>query len=111
MDQVRVLYIDDDAGIGRLVERALAPHGIGIRHVSSGDEGLALLASEKFDAIALDHNLTNETGLDVLAKIQRRDPNNPDLPTPAGYTLEQAYYIGKDDIRRAIVKTVRGHGA
>jgi len=73
MDQVRVLYIDDDAGIGRLVERALAPHGIGIKHVASGDEGLALLAAEKFDAIALDHNLTNETGLDVLAKIQRVD--------------------------------------
>lgn len=26
----------------------------------------------------------------------------PDLPTPAGYTLEDAYYIGKDDIKRAI---------
>ena len=36
---------------------------------------------------------------------------NPDLPTPAGYTLEQAYYIGKNDIRDAILKTVRGQEA
>ncbi|MDO9633282.1 MAG: transketolase C-terminal domain-containing protein, partial [Humidesulfovibrio sp.] len=36
---------------------------------------------------------------------------NPDLPTPSGYTLEQAYYIGQDDIRRAIIKTVRGSEA
>jgi pyruvate/2-oxoglutarate/acetoin dehydrogenase E1 component len=36
---------------------------------------------------------------------------SPDLPTPAGYTLEQAYYIGKDDIRRAILRTVRGQEA
>lgn len=31
----------------------------------------------------------------------------PDLPTPAGYTLEDAYYVGKEDIKRAIQKTLR----
>jgi len=30
----------------------------------------------------------------------------PDLPTPAGYTLEEAYYITKDKIKNAIIKTV-----
>jgi len=29
----------------------------------------------------------------------------PDLPTPAGYTLEDAYYISKQDIKNAIIKT------
>lgn len=33
---------------------------------------------------------------------------NPDLPTPSGYTLERAYYIGKDDISQGIRKAVRG---
>lgn len=33
---------------------------------------------------------------------------NPDLPTPSGYTLERAYYIGKADIKAGIVKAVRG---
>jgi pyruvate dehydrogenase E1 component beta subunit len=33
---------------------------------------------------------------------------NPDLPTPSGYTLERAYYIGKDDIKAGILKAVRG---
>jgi len=27
----------------------------------------------------------------------------PDLPTPAGYTLEDAYYLSKDDIKQAII--------
>ncbi len=97
MEQVRVLYIDDDAGIGRLVERALAPHGIGIRHVGSGDEGLALLASEKFDAIALDHNLTSETGLDVLAKIQRVTVDVPVI-----------YVTGSEDARVAVAALKAG---
>ncbi|MFZ3047306.1 MAG: transketolase C-terminal domain-containing protein, partial [Desulfatirhabdiaceae bacterium] len=30
----------------------------------------------------------------------------PDLPTPAGYSLENAYYVGKSEIKDAIVKTV-----
>ncbi len=29
----------------------------------------------------------------------------PDLPTPAGYSLEEAYYISKQDIKDAIIKT------
>ena len=97
MQQVRVLYIDDDAGIGRLVERALAPHGISIRHVGSGEEGLTLLETEKFDAIALDHNLTNETGLDVLSRIQRV---TVDLPV--------VYVTGSEDARVAVAALKAG---
>lgn len=97
MDQVRVLYIDDDAGIGRLVERALSPHGISIRHVGSGDEGLDLLAAETFDAIALDHNLTNETGLDVLSRIQRV---TVDVPV--------VYVTGSEDARIAVAALKAG---
>lgn len=48
-----------------------------------------------------------EKGFDSLkAPIVR--VANPDLPTPSGYTLERAYYIGKDDIKAGIVKAVRG---
>ncbi len=42
----------------------------------------------------------------LKAPVQR--VANPDLPTPAGYTLEQAYYIGKEHIKNAIRKAVRG---
>jgi acetoin:2,6-dichlorophenolindophenol oxidoreductase subunit beta len=31
----------------------------------------------------------------------------PDLPTPAAYNLEKAYYIGKNDIRKAILEITR----
>lgn len=30
----------------------------------------------------------------------------PDLPTPAGYTLEEAYYFGKEEIKQAIKETI-----
>jgi len=31
----------------------------------------------------------------------------PDLPTPAGYTLEETFYFGKDRIKEAILETIR----
>lgn len=34
----------------------------------------------------------------------------PDLPTPAGYTLEDAFYIGKPEIRKAITDTINYPG-
>jgi two-component sensor histidine kinase len=67
---IRVLYIDDDVALGRLVERTLARHGFSVTHAPGGDEGLRLLASEPFDAVALDHFMPARVGLEVLADIQ-----------------------------------------
>jgi two-component sensor histidine kinase len=97
MATVRVLYIDDDPGIGRLVERALAPRGIAVRHVADGDAGLALLEREGFDAIALDHNLAGETGLDVLPRLRRVAADTPVV-----------YVTGSEDARVAVAALKAG---
>src|SRR5258708_21810129 len=89
-DPVRLLYIDDDAGLGVLVRKALAPQGIAVRHAETGDDGLRLLASEPFDALALDHNLTNETGLDGMAR-----------PRQTGNDIPVIYVTRSEDARAA----------
>ena len=97
MASVRVLYIDDDPGIGRLVERALAPRGIAVRHVPDGDAGVALLARESFDAIALDHNLASETGLEVIPRLRRIASDTPVV-----------YVTGSEDARVAVAALKAG---
>lgn len=97
MAGVRVLYIDDDPGIGRLVERALAPRGIAVQHVSDGDAGVALLACEAFDAIALDHNLASETGLEVIPRLRRVAADTPVV-----------YVTGSEDARVAVAALKAG---
>lgn len=97
MAGVRVLYIDDDPGIGRLVERALAPRGIAVQHVPDGDAGLALLAREAFDAIALDHSLAGETGLDVIPRLRRIAADTPVV-----------YVTGSEDARVAVAALKAG---
>jgi two-component sensor histidine kinase len=66
----RILYVDDDPGLARLVQRALHRRGYQVEHVASSDEALARLARGGVDVIALDHFLASGTGLDVLASLQ-----------------------------------------
>jgi two-component sensor histidine kinase/CheY-like chemotaxis protein len=93
----RILYIDDDEGLGRLMTRALALHGMKVQHVKTGQDGISLLNSQAFDAVALDHDLGPETGLGVLAAI-RSLANPPPV----------IYVTGSDDVRVAVAALKSG---
>ena len=68
---IRLLYIDDDRGLSRLVEKELGRHGYAVTCAPDGDAGLDLLVarSADFDAVALDHYMPGRDGLDVLPEI------------------------------------------
>lgn len=65
----RVLYIDDDASLSRLVEKSLQRKGFAVTLAGGGDAGLALLAEQCFDVVALDHYMPGKDGLATLAEI------------------------------------------
>jgi two-component sensor histidine kinase len=64
-----VLYIDDDAGLRKLVERGLAREGVRVVCAASGEEVIKSLGAEEFDAIALDHYMPGLDGLETLERI------------------------------------------
>jgi two-component sensor histidine kinase/CheY-like chemotaxis protein len=68
---IRLLYIDDDRGLSRLVEKELGRHGYAVTCAPDGDAGLDVLAARPgdFDAVALDHYMPGREGLDVLPDI------------------------------------------
>ncbi len=94
---IRLLYIDDDPGLGRLVERSLTRHGFKVTHALNGDEGLRHLASTSYDVIALDHFMPGREGLDVLAEIQTLSD-----PPPV------VYVTGADEGRIAVAALKAG---
>jgi len=61
-----VLYIDDDPGLIRLVEKAMQRRGYIFDHAPNGEEGLEIIRRGGIDVVALDHYLPTGTGLDVL---------------------------------------------
>jgi DNA-binding response OmpR family regulator len=70
----KVLLVDDDPMMVRLVRKLLADHGFSIVHAISGRDALASL--EGVDVVLLDHQLPDTTGLEVLDAIRSR-PHPP----------------------------------
>lgn len=70
MKPVTVLYVDDDPGLARLVQKTLGRRGYGVERVATAEEGFARLARGGIDVIVLDHFLPTGTGLDVLAVLE-----------------------------------------
>lgn len=73
MDQarppIRLLYIDDDRGLSRLVQKELERHGYQVVCAPDADAGYEALKAETFDVCALDHYMPGREGLDVLPDI------------------------------------------
>ena len=93
----RILYIDDDPGLARLVQRALGARGYAVEVAATGDEGLARLARGGIDLVALDHHMPGQTGLDVLPSIRAL----PDAPPVV-------YVTGSEDSRVAVAALKAG---
>lgn len=65
-----VLYIDDDPGLSRLVEKAMQRRGYIFEHAETGEAGLEIILRGGIDVVALDHYLPTGTGLDVLKGME-----------------------------------------
>lgn len=72
----RILYIDDDSGTRRLVEKLLGRRGHEVVSCESGQAGIAEAAKGGFDLIAVDHYMPGMDGLATLNELRRR----PDCP-------------------------------
>lgn len=93
----RILYIDDDAGLARLVQRSLAARGYAVEHAADGAAGLARLRQGGIDLVALDHYMPGQTGLDLLPEIRAL----PDAPPVV-------YVTGSEDSRVAVAALKAG---
>ncbi len=77
MQQSRnILYIDDDAGLRRLVSKLLGRRGHVVDTAEGGAEGIAKARVGNFDLIAVDHYMPGMDGLATLAALKRL----PDCP-------------------------------
>jgi DNA-binding response OmpR family regulator len=68
--KTRVLLIDDDRKLSRLIRDYLDPMGYEVTMCHSGPEGLEKAQAETFDAIILDVMLPGMDGFEVLKKLR-----------------------------------------
>jgi two-component system, OmpR family, response regulator len=70
----RVLVVEDDARMTRLVARALRGAGFAVSHAATGSEGLYSALDGDFDLVVLDLRLPDMSGTEVLRRLLREQP-------------------------------------
>lgn len=97
---MRILAIEDDPGILRMLERGLTAAGHQVLTAASGEDGAILATEEGVDVVLLDISLPELSGHEVLARIRSRRPELPVLMLTARDDLEtkvRALDAGADD--------------
>ena len=76
---MRVLMIEDDRMLARIVERALGEAGHAVDVARTADEGRDRALAHSYDAILLDLELPDHSGLEVLRSLRREGRDMPVL--------------------------------
>jgi len=69
--QSKILLIEDDQSVAKLIKRYLAEENIEVEHIDNGTEGLNYIKSELPGLVILDLKLPDADGLDILKTISQ----------------------------------------
>jgi two-component system KDP operon response regulator KdpE len=70
MRAVRILVVDDDPQLRRVMKAALAKHGYIIGDARSGEAALEKLRDERYDLVILDRNMPGMGGVEACRSIR-----------------------------------------
>jgi len=70
VDERRVLVIEDEPSIRRVVQDALRDVATGVLEAKSGEEGLRIAAAERPDLVVLDLGLPDMEGIEVCRRLR-----------------------------------------
>jgi len=96
----RVLIVDDEEGIRRLLGETLVPEGFECCDTPSGAEALELLETRPFDAVISDLRMPGTSGLKLLEAVREKYPQLAFLMATAVNDIRvgiQAMKAGADD--------------
>ncbi len=86
----RVLIIDDEPSVLRVLGLLLERSGFAVASASNGREGLALIAEKGFDVVLTDIIMPELSGVDFLKELRQHDLDVPVILMTAGATLDSA---------------------
>ncbi|HKK91019.1 MAG TPA: response regulator, partial [Desulfobacteraceae bacterium] len=69
----KLLIVDDDANILKIVKAMLAGEGYHITKAFSGEEAVEKIREERFDLVVTDMKMEGISGIEVLRQVKKKD--------------------------------------
>lgn len=104
LDGLRVLVVDDEADVRRLVAKVLEDAGATITAAASAAEALAALSKEIPDVLVSDLGMPERDGFDLIRTLREQGHTGDALPAVA-----LTAYAHRDDERRALLAGFQVH--
>ncbi len=96
----KVLIVDDEKGLLKVISLALSGEGFQTVECDSGKGAISLIENENFDIVVSDIKMPGKSGLDVLEIVKKYSPNTGFILLTAYASIEsavQALRFGADD--------------
>jgi two-component sensor histidine kinase len=103
-----LLYIDDDDGLARLVERGLKRQDFRVERALDGERGVARIQKGGIDVVALDQYMPGLDGLETLARIRALENAPPVVFVTASLDSRIAVTALKAGAADYLVKDTQG---
>ena len=112
----RILIVDDDTYICKLLDNYLNKHGYHAESVYTGSSAMEKIRQKDYDLILCDYRLPDRDGFDILRQAKSKDPTMPvvimtaykDLATAVRLIKAGAYdYLTKPLIPEEVLELIR----
>ncbi len=115
MDQERILLVDDEPDLRRMVRQYLEAEGFAVVEAADGDEALERVRSSSPDLILLDVSIPAPDGFEVLRTVRRTSDvpvimltaKSEEIDRVVGLTMGADDYVTKPFSPRELVARVR----
>ena len=102
----RLLLVDDDPGLLKLLGMRLSSEGYQVATAPSGPDALRLLQKEKIDLVISDLRMDEMDGLTLFAEIQKRNPSLPVIILTAHGSIPDAVSATQQGVFSFLTKPV-----
>ena len=89
----RILVIDDDAAVRRVIRRILASKGHEVIEAESGVGGVKLFKDERPDLVVTDIFMPDQDGIETISELRQIEPDIRIIATSGGGSSKDPIYL------------------
>lgn len=110
MAQERILVVEDDPSIRRVLRIALSQAGYQVIEAGDGHEAMRLWRDQRADLVITDLHMPNKNGLEVIMELRALSPSTPIVAMTGGGRSNDSELLGDARLLGAVRTVAKPFG-